>query len=291
MQKSSDGEAKIQMIHGEIKISEIDYEQSFSSLFPAVLNKCAKMETTNLLVRFQKKMGEDSITAVLGILELLPQRRKSELLCRLVMFYGQELAVLTNRFLEKDELGRNFKIGDISMIQDEEERLLLCLQDVKVDYNGLMQSELVHQKIGDAAGRLAEKLGGSIFRHIAEGSVNLAANAFVNMAPDGVEKSIISIMEREEVKEKLLRWAEEKVQKKGICLWLEDLSLIQGDTDYAGNADVADRERSENEMKQEIFQKGKLEIPWELEEELLDAAAEYLKSLLKERGQNTGLMK
>lgn len=182
MWKASNRKDELRMITAEFKIREIDYEQSFSSLFPAVLKKCGEMEKENLLI---------------------------------------------------------------------------------------------HQKIGDAAGTFAEKFGGGIFRHIAAGSANLAANAFVNIMPDGVERRMISMMEREESKGKLLSWAAGRLKNKGVCLELEDLSFMQMNRKGA------------DEAQSEIGKKEKLEISWDLKEELLDAAAEYLKSLLNESGWNT----
>lgn len=262
------------MINVRINISEIDYEKSFANFFPVGIEKCRKMENPNLAVRFLLKMGDASMTAALGILNLMEEKSKGELLCGLVNLYCREILSALNGFLQKDELGRNISIGDIYMVQDSEGRLSLAGRDIQVDYSSLMKDDTVKQKIGDYAGETMKKtiFGRSdVLRKVVEGTAGSVAEFAVRTAPDMTEKKLLSVMNKEENKKRLLHMAEQALEERGLCVSLEDFAFVQEmSSEIQGEAVVEDAKER------------KFELSPALEEELLSAVAKYLKILLKE---------
>lgn len=237
------------------------------------MQKCRKMENPNLAVRFLLKMGDASMTAALGILNLMGEKNKGELLCGLVNLYRREILSALNGLLQKDELGRNICIGDIYMAQDSEDRLSLTGRNIKVDYNGLMKNDTVKQKIGGFVGKAISKtmFGESdTLRKVVEDTAGPVAKFAVGMAPDMAEKKVLSVMNKEENKNRLLHMAEQALEERGLCVGLEDFVFVQ--ETGSGIQDRADEEDAKER---------KLELSTELEDELLDAAAEYLKRLLE----------
>lgn len=261
------------MINVEINIGAIDYAKSFASLFPVGIEECRKMENPNLAVRFLLKTGDASMTAALGVLNLMDEKCKGELLCELVNLYCREILSALNGLLQKDELGRNISIGDIYMVQDSEGRLSLIGRNIEVDYSGLMKNETVKQKIGDYAGETIKKtiFGGSdILRKVVEDAAGSVAEFAVGVAPDMTEKKVLSIMNKEENKNRLLHMAEQVLAEKGLYVGLEDFVFVQEmPSGIQGEAVVED-----------VIER-KFELSPELEDELLNAVAGYLKTLVE----------
>lgn len=262
------------MICAEITIKEIQYEKSFENLFPMGMEKCRKMENPNLAIRFLLKMGDLSMTAALGILGMMGEKSKGELLCGLANLYCREILSELNALLQKDELGKNICIGDIYMAQNSGGRLSFMGQNIQVDYSGLMKNDVVKQKISDYASKAVKKsiFGGiDLLQKIAADGVNYAAEVAVGIAPKEVEKKVLSVMDKEENKGKLLQMAEQVLEEKGLCIKLEDFVFMQlEDSDAQSGSDA------------ESVEERKFELSPELEEKLLDAVAGYLKMLLGE---------
>lgn len=263
------------MINANITIKEIHYEESFANLFPLGMEKCRQMETPNLAVRFLLKTGDASMTAVLGILNLMNERSKGELLCRLVNLYCQEIQSALNALLQKDELGRNICIGDIYMAQDAEGRPVLVGGNIKVDYGSLVKNDSVKQKISDLAGKAVQKtmFGGSdVLRKVVEDTAGSVAEIAVGIAPDMAEKKALSVINQKENKNRLLHMAEQVLADRGLCVKLEDFAVAQEMVSGIQGKTVV-----------EDAKERKFELSGELEEELLDTVARYLKMLLENR--------
>lgn len=255
------------MISAKITIREIHYGKCFENLFPTGMQKCRKMENPNLAVRFLLKTGDASMTAALGILELMSEKSKGELLCLLVNLYCREIQSALNALLQKDEMGKCIRIGDIRMVTgDRDGRLTLIGGDIRVDYGSLVKNDTVKQKIGDYAGKTVKKtiFGGSeALRKMVESTAGSVAEFAVGVAPNEVEKKVLSVMNKEENKNRLLPITEQVLAEKGLSLKLEDVVFVQNGS-AAGSLET-----------------GKFELSGELEEELLDAVARYLKMLLE----------
>ncbi len=261
------------MINAKITIKEIHYGQSFENLFPMGMQKCRKMENPNRAVRFLLKTGDNSMTAVLGILEMMTEKSKGEVLCRLVNLYCREIQSALNAVLQKDEMGKNIDIGDIYMAQDYDGRLTLIGRDIKVDYGSLAKNDTVKQKIGEFANHAVQKtaFGGisSIRKVVADGA-GLAAEVAAGVVPKAVEKKVLSVMNKEENKGRLLPMAEQVLDEKGLSLKLEDVVFMQEESSALQSVSTVESEKER-----------KFELSGDLEEELLDAVAGYLKMLLE----------
>lgn len=261
------------MVNAKITIREIHYEQSFANLFPMGMEKCRQMEAPNLAIRFLLKMGDASMTAALGILNLMNERSKGELLCSLVNLYCQEIRSALNVLLQKDELGKNICIGNICMAQDTEGHPVLIGSNIKVDYSGLVKNDTVKQKIGDYASKTVKKtIFGEIdlFQKMAAEGAGFAAEIAAGLAPGEVEKKALLVMSQKENKNRMLHMAEQVLEEKGLCVKLGDFAFAQG-LDAKQQDKVAAHDGQER----------KFELSPALEDELLDAVAGYLKKLTK----------
>lgn len=262
------------MINAKIVIKDIQYEKSFENLFPMGMEKCKKMENPNLAVRFLLKMGDASMTAALGILNLADERSKNELLCGLANLYSREIQSALNVFLQGDELGKNIRIGDIYMVSDDERRLSFRGRNIRVDYSGIVKNDTVRQKIGDYASEIVKKSkfgGGELLQRIAAGGASLAAEVAAEIAPQEVEKKVLSIMNKAENKGRLLKMTEQVLEDKGLCLKLEDFIFVQENAQ-----EIQDSVDGKSEKGK------KFELSQETEEGLLNAVVGYLKCKLEE---------
>ena len=262
------------MINVEIVIKDIQYEKSFEKLFPMGIEKCKKMENPNLAVRFLLKMGDASMTAALGILNLADERSKNELLCGLTNLYCQEIQSALNVFLQEDELGKNIQIGNIYMVSDDEECLSFKGRNIWVNYSSLAKNDIVRQKIGDYASERVKKskFGESrLLQRIAAGGACLAAEVATEIVPQEVEKKVLSIMNKAENKDRLLKMAERVLEDKGLYLKLEDFMFVQEDA-----------QEIQYSMDEESERERKFVLSPETEEGLLDAVVGYLKQKLEE---------
>jgi len=262
------------LIYAEIVIKEIQYEKSFENLFPMGIEKCRKMENPNLAVRFLLKLGDSSMTAALGILNLTDKQSKNELLCGLANLYGQEIQSALNALLQKDELGKNIRIGDIYMAQGRGGHLSFMARNIRVNYSGLAKNDTFKQKLGDYASGLVKKSklgGGELLQKIAAGGASLAAEVAAEIVPREVEKKVLSIMNKAENKGRLLKMAEQVLGEKGLCLKLEDFTFVQENA-----------QDSQGFVAEEGEKERKFELSPETEEGLLNAVAGYLKMLLEE---------
>ncbi len=262
------------MIYAQIIIKEINYEKSFKNLFPLGIRKFRQLESSNLMIRFLLKMGDASMTAALGILELMDEKSKGELLCGLVNLYCQEIQSALNTLLQNDDLGKNICIGDICIEQGTDGQLLFLARNIKVDYASLAKNHKVKQKIRDYAGKAVKKtiFGGiNILQKAAADGAGMVAEVAAGVAPKEVEKKAVSVINQEENKSRLLEMAEQVLKERGLCVELADLVFVQEVFDTMWDGVIVDEAKEK-----------KWELSAELEEGLLDAVTGYLKGILKE---------
>lgn len=261
------------MIYADIMIREINYEKSLANLFPIGIQKCSKMEDPNLAVRFLLKMGNASMTAALGILNLLDEKHKGELLCSLVNAYGHEIQSAFHAFLQNDDLGRNIHIGDISMAHDSNGCLSLIGRDIQIDYKGLMKSNKIKQRVSEYTDKTMQKtvLGGvNRFSSIVSDGIGIVTEAAVGAVPKTTEKAALFVVNQKKNKDRLLKMAEQALNKKGLCVKLKDF-ILQQEPSLAIKDEVIIEDTTEK----------KRGLSAGLTEELLDAVVEYIKGMLK----------
>lgn len=257
------------MINAKIIVSEIDYEKSFANLFPIAIKKCSGIENPNMPIRFLKKMGDASITAALGVMNLMTERGRGELLCALVNAYSAEIRTALQSYLKKNEFGKNIEFGDIFLVQDSSGHLSLSGYDIRLDYSGLADNDKVQDKIKDIAGNMVGGISKiKWLKEAAADSASFAVKAAAMLAPDEIEKKGIAILEKPENKKKLTTWAAQILEEKGLCLTLEDC-FFSREPD-SGKRNIGDSEKDKSAFNEELT------------EELMDAVVRYLKMLLEE---------
>lgn len=262
------------MIYAKITIKEVNYRKSFHSLLPVALEKCAKMENPNPAVRFFLKLGDAAMPVVSNVVNRMEEKSRDEFLCGLVNLYRREISALFNRYLQEDALGRSIAVGELFMAQDSAGQLSFAVRDLSVNYSDLMKNELVLQKIGDYADKAVKKTAWGkkfdLLGKVAADGAGLVANVAAGMMPNELEKQVLAVMRREENKGRLMKMAEEALAERGLYLSLKDIVFVQ--------ELAADRGREEVPVEE----KQKLELSPELANELTDAVAWYLRSLLQE---------
>lgn len=254
------------LITVKIEIGTIDYEKSFKELFPIAMKKLEMIENKNLVLRFLVKMGEESMTAVLGILEKLDDWSKGEILCCIIRLYGEEIVAKLNEMLAKDAIGKNMEINRIFLVQ-KEEHMELYAYGAKVDYRGLLDNPDIERKVKDAAENMAQGFG-KTFQEVAGNNAGTLAKIAARMMPGKVEDIGLNLLQKEKNKQKLLSLSEKALQDKGVWLDLIDFQFEQMDFQNEDLDFIWSDDR-----KVQLFSK-------ELEEKILDAVVEYIKPLL-----------
>lgn len=256
------------MITVKIDIGTIDYEKNFKELFPVAMKKLEMVENKNLALRFLMKMGEASMTAVLGILGRLDERAKGEILCGIIRLYGQEIVSRLNETLEKDEIGRNIHITQILLLQNGEE-MELYAYGAKINYRGLLDNQDIQKKVKDAAENMVQGLGvGGLFQETIGNNVGILAKAAARIAPGEVERIGLNVLQKQNVKRQILALCEKAMRDKGVWLDLIDFSLEQTDPKQEIMAPIQEDAESVHLFSEE------------LEEKILNAVVDYIKPLL-----------
>ena len=146
-----------------IKITDIDYEETFRNLYPHLLKQIGKKEKMELLYRLLEKMGDDALTFVSGFLEGFSGKEKNRLFALAVNSNAEELTKQNGKKLEENELGKAFELERIS-VRHRGEELVLFLENIQVDVKGLMKNDAVREKMEEnkakKSGMFSGKIGG-----------------------------------------------------------------------------------------------------------------------------------
>ena len=240
------------MLSARIKISKIGYEETFRQIFPIVKEKVNDMENENLLIQLFKKLDDAALPVLLGILFRLPEKTKNELLVLCLNAYAPKLNEKLNEQLINDEWGKYFEVGSLSITQ-EMDGLFLQIGQIKADYRALLDTEPVTQKLDGFLGSFART----------------GAKMAVTIAPAALEKKGLALIWKEENKKKLMVIAKKTLDKYGIFVDLMDIDLAQ-ETVKTVN------------LIEEDHRDGHLKLTKELEHDVLDALAGYLKEQVQQ---------
>lgn len=252
------------MINGKITITSVDYEKSFQSLLPKLIQKCGDMENPGLAIRFINKMGTDSLPVVLKIMRYMSDAEKEALLLAIIDSNRIQITEALNKFLADHDFGNAVQIGDISAVKMEnEEGFSLVATGVKIDYDALLKTRLVSENIDSYADRAAEKFGiGAGFLKLAgRGVLRAGAKA----APGTIEQKAVDLLSKDGNREKVPAVLNEGLEKNGLYLEMNDFVLMHT-ADEGTDPNVIDEVRD-----------SKLHLPESVEESLLDAVVAYLK--------------
>lgn len=243
-----------------IAVENINFEETISALMPGILQKCRKISKPNLVLRMLLELEDDALTVLLGIMQRLSKDAKVELLCQLMNGYREVLTEKFNEYLQKDVWGRNFRFQSIYMgKRNNGVELVGC--GIQIDYLALLGEEEIREKIGDKA---ADFVGVGRFGKILARQAGNVLKTAVGAAPEEAEKFGLRLLQRDDIKERLLKLAQNVLEQKGLKMELKSLFL----------------EQTEEEGLILENNSGTIEFSPELEQELIKALAGYVRAVL-----------
>lgn len=243
-----------------ITVENINFEKTISSLMPAVLQKCREISRPNLVIRMLLELEDDALTVLLGIMQRLPEDAKVDLLCQLMNGNEKVLTEKFNEYLQKDMWGRNFRFERI-YIEKRNSGIELVGRSVEIDYVELLANEELCETISDKA---AGFVGFGRFGKILARQAGNVLKTVVGAAPEEAEKFGLKLLQREDMKKRFLKLAQNVLDQRGLEMELKSLFLEQPE-------------------KEEIILENNLEtieFSNQLEEELVKALAGYVRSVL-----------
>lgn len=200
------------MLTAAIKIRNIDYENTFQHIFPAVLEKIMSLNSKNMIVRLFQQMGDAALPVLISLLYRIPEDTKRELLVRGLNAYAPVLRDKLNDEFMKDKWGQCFQIGTIFM--DQQNGLLLNIGQIKVDYLAMLNNDQVSGVINERLGR---------FSQLAKAAAGMATA----LAPNAIEKKGLDLLWKEENKTRLTDLIKNALYKHGIRIELDEIQLMQ----------------------------------------------------------------
>lgn len=150
------------MLHLKVTLTGVQYEQTLSALFPALMEKLNRQQEPTLPVLLLQKLGARSEKAALAILARLDAQSKNGLLLCVFQSLRPQLETKLKALLAKGGYGIDF--SDLSVTQGEPGQFLCCFHQVSVDYQTLSERlpELAHQRRGMGLAAAATGLLGSL---------------------------------------------------------------------------------------------------------------------------------
>ncbi len=255
------------MINGKITIASVDYENSIRSLFPKLIQKSGTIENPGLAIRFLNKMGYDSLPIVLKIMEHISDTKKEELLLAVIEANRTWICETLNKFLETCDFGNAVQIDEIHAVKMAEKAgFSLVAIGVKIDYDALLRTDLVSQKIDSYADRVTEKIGG-MGAGFLKGAAKFVLRTGARTAPETIEQKAVNLLNKEDNNVKVLKILKEGLEKIGLYLEIKDIVLIH----------VQEEQQNPKVIDEVIDTDMKFQLPESVEESLLDAVAAYLK--------------
>ena len=257
------------MLNGTVKITNIDYETTIASLLSRISEKPDKGES--IPVRLLQKLGNDTESVLRALLNYIPDAEKGRLICELANRYEEKICSKVNEGLASRDLGENTAIEKI-LFQESEEGLTICLQNVRLDYQALLGNEAVQKKMGDTVEQYVNQSSlGRIpgLTGFLKEKADAAARAAVHLAPEMIEKKALELVNASGNKEKLSGLLENSLKKQGLMMDIAEIEVYKAD---ACSEEAADEPEERSSILSE-----------EMEELLLNAAAELLKDLSRKK--------
>lgn len=258
------------MISGTIAISDIEYEKCFRSLFPALARKIDAIENPGTAVRFMAKMGDDLLPVMLKIMDYISNEEKEKLFLGMIDLFQEPICTSLNRFLSNQEAGSGIRIGRIGALKEEGgENLFLVITGVSIDYGLLVKTDLVNQNIDAYIDNLPRRTipgGSSLFK----GAAKLALRAGAKVVPEEMERKGIDLLNRQNIKEKVICIISKELKKAGLYLAVQDFSLKED----------ADTEEEPNGVRMADDPGKSFKLPEEMEEILFNGGAQYLRAAI-----------
>lgn len=256
------------MINVYIKVDEINYEKTAEAMLEKVLKKWQIQRPEGRITGFLYILGDAALPALLGMLSGVTDKQKNELLYILSYRYEEELQSAISKFIQGSTLGKDITIGSVGTEYGDGGTMLLAARGINVDYNGLVNSDPVRNKLQKAADRLPHVSFGTIgLRGLAAGGAALFADGLTRVAPGQIEKKIISLVSQIDNKKKMLDYAAQILEEKGIFVSIQDVIFEQ----------VTEEEE---EMQAREVRQMDGTIPEELEKVLWESIGTYLRDTI-----------
>ena len=257
------------MLNGTVKITNINYEAAIASLLSRISEKSDKGES--IPVRLLQKLGNDTESVLRALLNYIPDAEKGRLICELANRYEEKICSKLNEGLASRDLGQDTAIEKI-LFQESEEGLTICLQNVRLDYQALLGNEAVQKKMGDTVEQYVNQSSLGRIPGLAgflKEKADAAARAAVHLAPEMIEKKALELVNTSDNKEKLSGLLENSLKKQGLMMDIAEIEVYKAD---ACSEEAADEPEERSSILSE-----------EMEELLLNAAAELLKDLSRKK--------
>ncbi len=213
------------MLSVSITIRRMDYEGTLRSVFPALSGRVREMDPeSHLIIRLFQHLGDAALPVLLGVMRKLETGTKNELLVRTLNACGPELREKLDEELRKDPFGRCFSEGGMEVTN--EDGILLHFRHVEVDYAALLKNDQVQDLISGHLGR---------FSSLARKAADLAAAH----APDSLEKTVLTLLWRDDNKERLKAVLGHVLDVNGIHLEIGEIRIVQEEDPHEEAAGTA----------------------------------------------------
>ena len=226
-----------------ITVSAIDFDKSIYSAAPLVFKKLSEKPNPGLAVKFLNKLGMDGLPIVLNVLNSLSEADKNELAVIGINSFNEKIVSMVNKALREHSLADAVSFREI-FAESSEGKIEIVISGLELDY-----AQLVGNK--PAAGKL--NTGGHGW-----------FSGLLGGARKALEGSVLRVLNSQEVKARILSFAESRLEKSGIYIKLNDFYIDRSSAIATCSAPLGSAQ---------------FELPEELEDRVITAAAEYFKKI------------
>lgn len=259
------------VINGRITVTDIDYEESFRTLFPMLIGKARDTDNPGIAFRLLDKMGDDSLPIMLEIMEHMKEQDKEMLILSAIELFKSRIVQMINDYLKKSDAGRSIYVDGIcAMRSSDADGLSLILTGVDIDYQMLANTDFAGRNIDEFAGKLGGKFGierNGVLGGALKAAVRGGARIGASLAPNEIEKKGVELLNAGEYNAKLIEVVRETLRKAGFFMSIKEISLIKVQQEIP-QLDVIDSGQIDDESAARLT---------DTEEILLDAVVSYLK--------------
>lgn len=216
------------MINVYIKVDEINYEKTAEAMLEKALKKWQIQRPEGRITGFLYILGDAALPALMGMLSGLTEKQKDELLFILSYRYEVELQSAISKFIQGSTYGKDITISSVNAETSEDGTMLLAARGISVDYNGLVHSDPIKDKLRKAADKLPQiSFGNTGLRDLAAGGAAVLAAGLTRVAPEQIEKRIISLISQIDNKKRMLDYAAQILGEKGIYVSIKEVIFEQ----------------------------------------------------------------
>ena len=227
------------MVNILFEVGYVDYEGSIENLLPHFVEKCKANKEPTELDKFVIKLGPDAVPIAKKIMKYIDQTTRDQLIITLIKPNQDRLIQVVNDRLEEMLGGKIVVIGGFTGEDLPGPRMILGATGVKIDYEKLVKSPL---------------LSGNVFGNAVKFAVQIAG-------PAAIEKQAINILASDLVKPKILSALSDALQKMGLIVTLQNMTIREETGEY--RPDAADNDEGY--------------IPDAVEDQLMDAVIAWMK--------------